>query len=52
MTKTARRSHAEIMNDQRNTIRKLDETVRDGRFSVIDMGDDGKVADMTQIDHL
>ena len=30
---------------------KLDEAIGDGRFSMIDVGDDGKVADVTQIGH-
>ena len=33
----------------RNRARKLKDAVRNGRFTVIDVGDDGKISDMIQI---
>ena len=36
---------------RRNGVRRLDQTVGQGRFPVVDMGNDGEVADMVKLGH-
>ena len=38
-----------LTRSQASTV--LDKTVRDGRFAMIDMGDDGEIADFAQLGH-